>query len=275
MVLGSIYRQQSLYAELVDRVNAKAFAQSEKLLKKYLEQPRMFRALYPARLLGKPSIQDIPGPLASEVLGVLAALDANNLTLAQQHFDAVMSYGAHAEQYSTTITAMGGLLNSTRHLAELQTRLKESENEVNATLAEGRLIARDFSEIFGLAPVSAGADEFPPMYSVGVLSGLPKLNGLRDNIGDLGRLQIELEGLKATVKLEGENKHQAFIERTDKLRSAMKSALTRFNSADQAHHEALTQFDSLNAATKPIRQSLSKRLTNMLEQILSAPSLLR
>lgn len=273
LVFGSVYRQQDLHDQLFERLNAKAFAQSKDLLKKYLEQPRIFRFLYPSQLIRRPAPSTIDGALANEIVGLLSALDANNLTLAQQHFDSLVGIGARLPQFSQTIVAMKGLLNSSKHINELQTRVAETETQLNSALAEGRLLARDFSEIFALEPVDLGASEFPPLYGAGVLSGLPKLKGLRDNIGDLARLQIELEGLKTSVKVAGENKHLAFMERIQKLRSALASASARFELQDRQHSEAKDQLDTLSAATKPIRQSLSKHLAAILEQALAAPNL--
>lgn len=153
------------------------------------------------------------------LLSVLSAIDLRSYEDAQSR---MASFPANQDEvFTRNIQEKLETLRSDQAMLvkELQ-RVKELEDSLAANTTQARLVAKDFAEMLSLKPEESGDPQEPPdAYRGGVLKGLPRLQGLRDNIVDLNFLKVELDGLGATVRVEGSDLYRAFTEGLQSLRS--------------------------------------------------------
>ncbi len=162
-----------------------------------------------------------------------------------------------------SLDAMRGLSQS---LADERLGLTRAEQAHAANGTQLYLISKDFADTFGLSPeMESEEDENVEAYSSGVLEGLPRVKKLRDNIADLNYLKVELDGLRAAVKVEGTDPAAAFSKRLESLRNSYQSGL---HARAEIESEIDARDEKIQRTAKDLQTMRSTAEANLRSEIL-------
>lgn len=236
LTAGKALRERYLFEAIEAHLKFKEYGEAEKLAEQIASPPLLLR---PARLIAPAEViatrhRNIQ--IAKVILSVTSALSVNRLDEAQHRLLSLPS-GAAEPLIQRTQEGLNSLVESGKKIETQQHLAADSQRALDAAATQGALVADEFGELVGLPAVRLEADDATlPMYDHGVLAGLPRLKGLRDDILDLNFLKVELEALQAKVKSGSGDAHGIFMRRMGELKASYAEISTKFD-------EALTQLE--------------------------------
>ncbi len=131
---------------------------------------------------------------------------------------------------------------------------------------ESQASAQRFGDLLTLAPVTAQRElGVLEIYSSGVLSGLPKLQGLPDGISTLTDLKKQLGDLGAQVQINAPNPFEVFRTRLEELRRETSSLLNERTKAQEKMSALKIEISKLKARHKTLVSVLLSDLSRIFE----------
>ncbi|MBN8549979.1 MAG: hypothetical protein J0M12_11745 [Deltaproteobacteria bacterium] len=257
---GKLLREESLYNSLRDRLKFKEYNRAEVLVEEIASPPFVFSVW--SLLVSEQARQSRQTNLqtAKIVLSVLSAVGVNRIDEAEQRL-ATLPANSGEHLVRDLQNELLAVKESQAKLESKQRAIHAAEDSLNASAKQGTLVADEFGELLGLSAIHVSDEDAAlPAYDHGVLQGLPRLKGLRDNIVDLNFLKVELEGLHAHPKNDGANTFESF---TAKLQ-AIKTSYSEINSRFEA---AVTELEQSQDATVALGREVSGRRNKLQSEI--------
>lgn len=105
------------------------------------------------------------------------------------------------------------------NIKKYKTDYENLESEKTRLTRRHQLVADEFGIFLSLEPAYQKGKEFD-VYQVGVLTGLPILKDLKDNIASLPLLKEELDRIGGSVNIQAQNAYEVFTGRLLSLRES-------------------------------------------------------
>ena len=155
-------------------------------------------------------------------------------------------------------------------IEQLEKESRRLSEDLKRTSDQYGLLVRDVSELFSLrAVVETAKDATPPFYGGGVLSGLPVLHGVPDNLVSLEALRDALDQAGGKVNVSGENIADTFKEKLAAMQQIGSGLVEKFGQIEQGLNSTAHELQSSKTDLIRLRNGAEDALKNILTTVLS------
>lgn len=178
--------------------------------------------------------------------------------------------GMNQTQYPVVINnirnALQILSQTSLEVGTVQDSLASKKKQLKSVNEAGNFIAEDFADFLSLkAVVNKSTDSPHPIYTTGILQGLPQLENLKDNIVDLIELRDLLTKLGGEVKTPKHNQHMIFKQMLSKISQQINDNAEEFNRIQLELDDLVVRKKILSKMRKRQKEIMSINLANVIK----------
>lgn len=270
LLVGARERRTVLIAQLERALSVRDYAQADVALQD-LDSPPLPLRIEAITFTSSHARPQGTVQTARTLVSALSAFSTQRLDEAQTRLASVPSaYDSLVQGLQTKLSSVAEIQ---KQLSETQQTLVSLDQRLEEISQQANLIAREFAEMLSLE-LEETEESLPSAYERGVLAGLPRIEGLRDNIVDLTFLKVELDGLHARVRVEGEDQHAAFTTKLEQLRSSYQEVLRQYGEVEAAAVSGEKRIEEtarqLRFAQLKVEQELRQEVRSIIKTLVSA-----
>jgi archaellum component FlaC len=270
LFVGAHERRAVLVSQLERALSVRDYAQADSALEDLDSPPLPLRI---ESVLSTKSTLEAHGALqtARTLVHVLSAFSTQRLDEAQARLASVpAAYDSLVQGLQPKLSSVADIQ---KQLSDTRQSLVTLDQKLDEISQQGELIAREFAEMLSLE-LEESDSALPNAYERGVLVGLPRIEGLRDNIVDLTFLKVELDGLHARVRVEGDDQHAAFTAKLEQLRGSYQEVLRQYGEVETDFARGEEQIEEtarqLRFAQLKVEQDLRQEIRSIIKPLVSA-----